>query len=97
MSTKHNNWMQRSNTRRERNSDQPEKKSCSQTKEKFFNFLKTGVRCSSATYKTKQLNHFECYLLISYCAVAVVYVDILSQPIRLCQLAKSINHHYKKQ
>ena len=42
MSTKHKNWMQRSNARTERNSDQPEKKSYSQTEKTFSIFLKLG-------------------------------------------------------
>ena len=33
--------------------------------------------------------------MLSYCAIAVVYVDLVNQPITLCQLAKSMNHHYK--
>ena len=35
VSTKHNKWMQRSNTRRERDSDQPKKRSYSQTEKTF--------------------------------------------------------------
>ena len=56
MPTKNIKWMQQNDTRRAGNLDQPEKKSYSQT-DKNFNFLKTGVRWSSATNKTK-LNHF---------------------------------------
>ena len=45
---------------------------------------------SSATEWKETLRPFLLSLRQSYCAAALEYVDIVNQPIRLCQLGKSI-------
>ena len=68
-----------------------------QMKKKTY-FLKTGMRCCSfATSYAMKLKHCFCYVMQSYSATALVNVNIVNQPIKLCQLASRINQRYKKQ
>ena len=53
--------------------------------------------CSTATLYNIKLKRFQCYVMQSFYDTALAYVDIVNQPIMLCQLASSINPHYKKQ